>query len=408
MNKNKLKQNNIPNGWQLVSFRDVFNRLTERNIELNKNTLTISAQLGLINQEEFFNKKIAIGNLSNYFLLRKGDFAYNRSYSSGYPVGAIKRLNLYEKGIVSSLYFCFSPINKVESDYLEYYFDSGVFNKEIKKIAQEGARNHGLLNMSINDFFDTKLIIPPANEQLRIVNTLDVWSDHVEKIKKLIRIKKNIRNGLIQQVLTGKIRSSQFTSKWKYQYFNDLLVEHGKKSNGDEEVYSVSVNKGLVNQIEHLGRSFSAETTLHYNLVQPGDVVYTKSPTGKFPFGIIKQSKIDKNVIVSPLYGVFTPKHKNMGLLLDAYFSSPINALNYLTPLIQKGAKNTIAITNKTFLSSGLFLPTDKKEIDLIADAFSVADAEINELEKKLDFIVKQKKFLLNNLITGAIRTPEK
>ncbi len=167
------------------------------------------------------------------------------------------------------------------------------------------------------------------------------------------------------------------------------------------------MHKGLVNQIEHLGRSFSAKTTLHYNLVEPGNIVYTKSPTGDFPLGIIKQSKLDKNVIVSPLYGVFRPETYHLGVILEAYFSSPKNVLNYLNSIVQKGAKNTIAITNKTFLSKGLVLPADKKEQVAIANIFLIADQEISALEKKLSLLNDQKRYLLNNLITGVIRTPE-
>src|SRR5436190_9187982 len=104
----------------------------------------------------------------------------------------------------------------------------------------------------------------------------------------------------------SRIRFPQFKNEpeWGKRKLSEVLKEHSLKSTGKEQVFSVSVNKGLVNQIEHLGRSFSAASTDHYKRVLPGDVIYTKSPTGNFPFGIIKQSKVAKPVIVSPLYGV--------------------------------------------------------------------------------------------------------
>ena len=142
----------------------------------------------------------------------------------------------------------------------------------------------------------------------------------------------------------------QNTEGWAERKFSEVLVEHGSKSKGDEEVFSVSVHKGVINQIEHLGRSFSAATTSHYKRVLPNDVIYTKSPTGDFPLGIIKQSKIKVPVIVSPLYGVFTPETPALGYILDAYFESSANTINYLSSIVQKGAKNTINITNDTFL----------------------------------------------------------
>lgn len=183
---------------------------------------------------------------------------------------------------------------------------------------------------------------------------------------------------------------------WKMRVLADVLVEHGNKSTGSEEVFSVSVHKGLVNQIEHLGRSFSAASTGHYNRVLPGDIVYTKSPTGEFPFGVIKQSKLDFDVIVSPLYGVFSPETNALGALLDAYFESPENAYIYLEPLVQKGAKNTININNKKFLSGSLVLPVEEAEQRKIADTLESLDELIALEAQKLD--------ILNNYRIGLIQ----
>ncbi len=180
------------------------------------------------------------------------------------------------------------------------------------------------------------------------------------------------KRGLIQKLFSREIRFRDKKQKdfpdWTIYKLENVLHEHGKKSTGKEKVYSVSVHKGLVDQIEHLGRSYAAKSTSHYNLVKPGDVVYTKSPTGDFPLGIIKQSKISKTVIVSPLYGVFTPKTFDLGFILDAYFESTANTNNYLSPIVHKGAKNTIAITNSTFLSGELSLPVSEEEIQIVAD----------------------------------------
>lgn len=94
--------------WEDIQLKDISHRITRKNKELNQNALTISAQLGLINQQEYFSKQIASRDLSKYYLLHKGEYAYNKSYSAGYPMGAIKRLKLYDKGVVSTLYICFS------------------------------------------------------------------------------------------------------------------------------------------------------------------------------------------------------------------------------------------------------------------------------------------------------------
>jgi type I restriction enzyme S subunit len=200
---------------------------------------------------------------------------------------------------------------------------------------------------------------------------------------------------------------------WEVKALAEVLEEHGEKSNGTEEVYSVSVHKGLVNQIEHLGRNFAAQNTDHYNRVFPGDIVYTKSPTGDFPYGIIKQNKSGQTVIVSPLYGVFRPQNYAIGVLLDAFFESPSCAKIFLEPLVQKGAKNTINISNSRFLSGTLPLTQEPREQQKIADCLSSLD-EVIELEaKRLDALKAHKKGLMQQLFpregetTPRLRFPE-
>lgn len=200
--------------------------------------------------------------------------------------------------------------------------------------------------------------------------------------------------------LIPELRFPEFTGKdgWKNSKLLDVLFEHKETSDGSEEVYSVSVHKGIVNQIEHLGRRFAASSTDNYKRVLPGDVVYTKSPTGDFPFGIIKQNKSDKPVIVSPLYGVFTPETKWLGLIIDAYFESPQRTYNYLESIVQKGAKNTINIRNDVFLSKHLVLPRDREEQQKIASCLSTLDNLITAHNDKLDALKDHKKGLLQNL----------
>lgn len=197
-----------------------------------------------------------------------------------------------------------------------------------------------------------------------------------------------------------KLRFPSFAKKatWKERNLSEVLFEHDERSTGKEEVFSVSVHKGVVNQIEHLGRSFSAANTDNYKRVLPGDIIYTKSPTGDFPYGIIKQSKVSKPVIVSPLYGVFKPETNALGVILDAYFEYPGNVYNYLYSIIQKGAKNTINITNDTFLSKTLILPTDKDEQQKIADCLSSLDELITAENQKLEALQLHKKGLMQQL----------
>ena len=167
--------------WKLYRLKDVCQRITERNSQGSSSlVLTIAAQHGLVSQTDFFNKSVASENLSNYFLIHKGDFAYNKSYSGEYAWGAVKRLNLYEEGLLSPLYICFRPDpTVVNSDFLSHYFESHKWHNGIAQIAGEGARNHGLLNVSISDYFATLYRFPGLPEQEMIANYLNLLSDKI-------------------------------------------------------------------------------------------------------------------------------------------------------------------------------------------------------------------------------------
>ena len=193
--------------WKANRLRNITARHTKRNTIGNTNVLTISAQYGLINQAEFFNKAVASDDKSNYFLLETGDFAYNKSYSNGYPFGAIKRLTRYEVGIVSPLYICFRiKEGSVSGEYLEQYFEAGLMNHEIQAFAQEGARNHGLLNIAVDDFFNLKILLPSPEEQTAIAEVLSTADREIELLQQDIEQEKQKKKALMQLLLTGIVR----------------------------------------------------------------------------------------------------------------------------------------------------------------------------------------------------------
>jgi type I restriction enzyme S subunit len=147
-----------------------------------------------------------------------------------------------------------------------------------------------------------------------------------------------------------------------------------------------------------LGRKFAAADTSHYNLAKPYDIVYTKSPVSHFPFGIVKQNLNNHNVIVSPLYGVFSPPNKYLGYIIHAYFESSVRTYNFLESIVQKGAKNTILISNETFLSKAIFLPINEQEQQKIADCLSALDGLIAAQSEKVAALKTYKKGLMQNL----------
>ena len=168
----KLRFPGFTDPWEQRKLGEIARRVTRKNTDDDSDLpLTISAQHGLIDQRSFFQKQVASKDMSGYFLLRRGEFAYNRSTSNGSPWGAVKRLIRYEKGCVSPLYICFELVG-ADPDWLGAYYDGEAWHKGIRAIATEGARNHGMLNVSPDDFFRTAVVIPPAVPEQRAIGAL--------------------------------------------------------------------------------------------------------------------------------------------------------------------------------------------------------------------------------------------
>lgn len=187
---------------------EIFERITTKNSENNQNVITISAQRGFIKQTDFFNKVIASTVLDNYTLVKKGDFCYNKSYSNGYDWGATKRLNDFEKAVVTTLYICFrlKDENQNSGDFFEYFFESGILNKGLSKVANEGGRAHGLLNVTSFDFFNIKIGVPTFEEQKAIAAILDKATQELKQYEQKLETLQLQKKGLMQQLLTGKVR----------------------------------------------------------------------------------------------------------------------------------------------------------------------------------------------------------
>ena len=188
--------------WQKYKLSDFTTRITRKNGGQSDIPLTISAQYGLIDQRDFFSKTVASADMSGYYLLRSGEYAYNRSTSNDYPFGSIKRLELYPMGAVSTLYLCFKVKDDIVlSDLAKWYFESSQWHRGVNEICAEGARNHGLLNVPTDGFFNTVHTLPSdPEEQFAIASYLSLFQARLDstqaELEKLIRI----RNGLMQRL----------------------------------------------------------------------------------------------------------------------------------------------------------------------------------------------------------------
>ena len=204
----KLRFPEFSGGWEEKKLSDIMTRLTRKNLNNESSrALTISSVDGLIDQGEFFKKQIASKDTSGYYLLKKGDFAYNKSYSVGYDYGSIKRLDRYEDGVVSTLYICMSLTSDTNSDYLTHYFDSMKWNKSVSEISAEGARNHGLLNIPTEAFFQTKHYLAPSlPEQQKIADFLSNVDSIITAETKILNSLQKKKKALMQKLFTQQLR----------------------------------------------------------------------------------------------------------------------------------------------------------------------------------------------------------
>lgn len=198
---------NFSEPWKTTKLGEIAERVTRKNTENNLNVMTISAQRGFVSQTDFFNKSIASEITDNYFLVHQDEFCYNKSYCNGYPMGAIKRLNNAEKAVVTTLYICFRiKCDKCDIEFLEQYFEAGFLNKNLMKIANEGGRAHGLLNVTPSDFFAMSFEVPSLDEQRAIAEVLTTADREIELATQNLTALRSQKRALMQQLLTGKKR----------------------------------------------------------------------------------------------------------------------------------------------------------------------------------------------------------
>ena len=389
----------FPKEWKTVRLKKQFVRQTRKNAEGNTNVLTISAQHGLISQEDFFSKSVASENKENYYLLYRGDFAYNKSYSNGYPYGAIKPLELYEKGVVSPLYICFSKTkdNKCPEFYM-HYFEAGILNHEIQAFAQEGARNHGLLNISIEDFFNTIIANPPLAEQQKIAAILTTQDKVIELKEKRLAEKQRQKMYLMQQLLTGKKRLSGFSGEWKTDRLGKLFLERKETNCEDLEMLAITGTQGIIPRKELDLKDNSSEDKSKYLRVCIGDIGYN---TMRMWQGVSAYS--DYEGIVSPAYTILKPSSSINAKYFAYLFKMP--EIIFLFYRFSQGlVDDTRNLKYENFKKIKVFYPSDVKEQTAIAEILSTADREIDLLRQDIEQEKQKKKALMQLLLTGIVR----
>ena len=267
---------------------------------------------------------------------------------------------------------------------------NGTRKKDIARVAQ----GVSVVHLYGENLKHIRVYHPAIEEQKKITRLLSLIDKRIATQNKIIyKLKSLIRGVMVELQKRGLSNGT-----WKKVLLSNVLTERNELNKSLYPVYSVSVIQGIVNQMEYLGRSFAASDTSKYHVVHYGDLVYTKSPTGSFPYGIIKQSYNQNEVAVSPLYGVYEPKTFSTGVFLHEYFKSELNTLNYLHPLVQKGAKNTINIANQRFLESYVAIPSNANELLAISKLLCSLNTKLEFLQNILKQSQGQKQYLLRQM----------
>ena len=262
---------------------------------------------------------------------------------------------------------------------------NGIRKYDIAKIAQ----GVSVVHLYGGDLKMLSVTFPQSPEQKKIADCISLLDRRI-----------SVQSGLIEKLeslISGITLIISKSDDCESIRLSEILTERNEVNTAQYEVYSVSVSQGVVNQVDYLGRSFAAKDTSNYNVVHYGDIVYTKSPTGDFPFGIVKRSGQTDPVAVSPLYGVYKPASNEIGCFLHYYFCNPVSAKNYLHKLIQKGAKNTINITNQRFLENTIKVPKAEK-LTIVVKLLNHISAKKQHTEELLALYRKQKRYLLSQM----------
>ena len=397
--------------WEQRKLGELVDRVVRKNTN-NESTLplTISAQYGLVDQITYFNNRVASRDVSNYYLVLNGEFAYNKSTSDGYPFGAVKRLDLYEKGVLSTLYIVFAPKKEqqIDSDYLTVFFDTDRWHKGVAERAAEGARNHGLLNISAEDFFDIDLSVPKdIVEQKQIgafIRQLDnLITLHQRKFEKLTNVKKSMLEKMFPQNGSSypEIRFKGFTDPWEQRKLGEMgqtytgLSGKTKDDFGHGQARFVTYMNVFSNPISNPEMTEPIEIDPKQNEVEVGDVFFTTSSETPEEVGMssILLEKRGKTYLNSFCFG-FRPSEK-----IDSYYLAYMlrsESTRAKIILLAQGISRYNISKNKV-MEIAVSLPS-LDEQKMIGQYFSQLDNLITLHQRELEKLQNIKKSMLEKM----------
>ena len=326
--KPSIRFRGFTDDWEQRKLSSIAERVTRKNTELQSTLpLTISAQYGLVDQVTYFNNRIASQNISNYYLIKEGEFAYNKSSSDGHPFGAVKRLERYKMGVLSTLYVVFALKDAgVDSAFLATYYDTYNWHKQVSERAAEGARNHGLLNISAEDFLDTNLMIPKNKSEQSLIGKTLYMIDHLitlhqRKYVKLLNVKKSMLEKMFpnNNRKVPEIRFKGFTDAWEQRKLGDLSSSFEYGLNAAAKEYDGENKYIRITDIDDDNREF-----VRTNLTSP-DIDLSNAENYRLSEGDILFARTGASVGKSYIYRVSDGLVYFAGFLIKARIKNIFN-----------------------------------------------------------------------------------
>ena len=387
----KLRFPGFDEPWKSEKLSDFAERITRKNCHNETDLpLTISSKDGLVDQVSYFNKTVASKDMSGYYLLKNGEFAYNKSYSVGYDFGSIKRLDRYPMGALSTLYICFA-LKRHDSDFVKAYFDSLKWYREIYMISAEGARNHGLLNVPTEEFFDTKHYLPEnTDEQRKIADFLIALDRRIEAQQSLVDSLKKYKRGAIDGLLAQKLRFYSH-EKWKELKISDLFTPVSDKGHSELTVLTIVQGVGTLPRDSVDRRiSYDKASTNTYKRVEKNDfILHLRSFEGGLEVA-------NSEGIVSPAYTILRANKIISPSFYYAYFRSYWFISNKLRIAVE-GIRDGKSINMETFWNITIPYPS-LNEQNHIAEYLHAIDLRLSNAEQTLEKLLQVRIGLMQQL----------
>ena len=400
----KLRFPGFEEPWKVSRLSDFAKRVTRKNAANETELpLTISSRDGLVDQVSYFNKTVASKDMSGYYLLKKGEYAYNKSYSVGYDFGSIKRLDRYPMGALSTLYICFSLI-KHDTDFIKAYFDSLKWYREIYMISAEGARNHGLLNIPVDNFFETKHYLPEnLQEQRKIADFISILEQRIKLQRSLVESLKKYKRGTFDAVFSQKIRlvPKPQQREWKSYKLSDFASRITRKNGVQSDIpLTISAQYGLIDQRNFFSKTVASADMSNYYLLHKGEYAYNRSSSSDYPFGSVKRLELYPMGAVSTLYLCFTVNNAIiLSDLIKWYFESS-KWHRTVQEICAEGARNhgLLNVPTNDFFNTIHMLPSDPFEQMTIARYLELIQYKYEAAQQELDILNYLKNGFLQQL----------